>query len=50
MQKNREIKWVLIAIVTVILSACGGGGGGSSGDTSQGSSWDAMKWDQGIWK
>jgi len=50
MQQNRGIKWVLIATVTVILSACGGGSSGSSSDPSKGNTWDAMKWNQGKWK
>jgi surface protein len=35
MQQNRRIKWLLIAIVTVMMTACGGGGSGSTAPTAQ---------------
>jgi len=35
MQRNRWIQWLLIATVTVMMTACGGGGSGGSGATAQ---------------
>lgn len=50
--RKAYLNWLMAALFSLAVTACGGGGGGGSADdpTDNRGSWDEMIWDQDNWQ